>query len=129
MTRRLETLEDELAAIALWDKDYQQSENPPFVDTLAWKARRQRADEIRRELMTLEAVPVPGKGNNGANGSPQKTERLPDTKSSGSKARRFTQDRSSEPSVLPSTYHRQLVMAVEQAAESVVLTDIDGHIT
>src|SRR5437660_12638383 len=50
MSERTEALRDELRAIEFWDEDYRRRDNPPFVDTLAWKSRRQRAAEIQCEL-------------------------------------------------------------------------------
>jgi hypothetical protein len=37
MSERTEALRDELTAIEIWDEDYRRGDNPPFVDTLAWR--------------------------------------------------------------------------------------------
>jgi hypothetical protein len=57
MSERTEALRDELRAIEIWDEDYRRGDNPPFVDTLAWRARRQRAAEIQCELERVGSTP------------------------------------------------------------------------
>jgi hypothetical protein len=57
MSDRTEALRDELRAIEIWDDDYRRCDNPPFIDILAWRARRQREAEIQCELERVGSAP------------------------------------------------------------------------
>ncbi len=132
MNRRIEELKGELQAIALSDKDYQHRENPALVEALSWTGRRQRAAEIQRELQQLEAAPL----------TLPSTDAESDSTASRS-SERESQDQGLKHPPKPSAllgelrnlsncglaHHRQLAMAVEQAGESIIVTDAEGVIT
>jgi two-component system, cell cycle sensor histidine kinase and response regulator CckA len=131
MNRRIEALTDELQAIALWDKDYQHRENPAPVETLSWKARRQRATEIQRELRQLEAAPLSSPAKAARSDSvkhPSEEGGCPKQKMKPSKHSAL-QGSLPNPVNCEVAHHCQLAMAVEQAGESIVITDADGLIT
>ena len=129
MSERTEALRDELRAIEFWDEDYRRRDNPPFVDTLAWKSRRQRAAEIQCELERVGSAP----GNESTDTSvPRVT--LYDQGCNGlelenSPGRRISRNHLNVSRNQKTAQHPQLAMAVEQAAESIVITDADGLIT
>jgi PAS domain S-box-containing protein len=131
MKRRIEALKDELQAIALWDKDYQHRETPLLVETLSWKAQRQRATEIQSELRQLEVDPLspPGKAaKSDSINSPSKEGGCHEPKLKPSK-RSPLRSPLPHPDNCEVAHHHQLAMAVEQAGESIVITDADGLIT
>ena len=128
----IDALRDELRAIALWETEYRHRENPTLVETLSWKASRERATEIQAELRQLESDPL---------SAPRKAAEADSANSHSEECgchERKLSPSSKQSGVcgkLPNsgkreTAHRhQLAMAVEQAGESIVLTDADGLIT
>lgn len=132
MKQRTEALRNELRAIEIWDQDYEGRSNPPFIDTEAWKARRQRAAEIQSELRQLEAAflasPDEGAGANLAKPRPDSHDYdglvLRNRSDQGTSCTDFHKSFNHKAAQL-----HQLGMAVEQAGESIIITDADGLIT
>jgi two-component system, cell cycle sensor histidine kinase and response regulator CckA len=117
MKHQIEALKDELQAIFLRDRDYQHRENPALIETLSWEARRQRMTEIQQELRQLETEPP--------RASSTACESDSIAVSVGTLGRQERRSKYQEQPPL----RDQLAMAVEQAGESIIITNPDGLIT
>src|SRR6202007_3168723 len=114
MKHQIEALKDELQVIILRDRDYQHRESPALIETLSWEARRQRMREIQQELRQLEAEP-PKASSKACESDSIKVF----VKTLGCPERRL-KDQEKTP------LRDQLAMAVEQAGESIIITNPDG---
>src|ERR1700741_210687 len=117
MNHQIEALKDELQAIILRDRDYQHCENPALIETLSWEARRRRMREIQQEIRQLETEPPRARNKSCESDS---IEVSVDTL-------RCQEGRLKYQEKPP--LRDQLAMAVEQAGESIIMTNSDGLIT
>ena len=51
----------ELRAINLWDRQYEDTDSHDFIETFAWEARRRRFLEILEQIICLNTDAISGK--------------------------------------------------------------------